>query len=293
MGLLFSPRRFRRGFHLYRSRCLAAIRLVLVVWLSAGATGRATSQTTVRTIDLQTSDLVYDPFTRAIYASVPSAAGPPHANQIVPVNPRTGLVSRGTFAGSEPDRLALADDGSLLYIATRGNNQVVPFDLRTQTLRTPFDIGKPEDQVEDMAVVPGNPWALVVSRNPGPGASRNRGLAVFVSDRPLPVTVGGPINTITFGDSASVLYGHNSGTSPHNDLQTFRLDLSPGGGLIRVKQTNDTFGLYQDRIQYASGRIYSQRGDVIDPVKHSRAGKFSLPFGLHPFAADAANRSVY
>src|SRR6266849_1799221 len=101
--------------------CLAAVLLL------AGAAGADT----VHPVSLATNDLVYDPGTRRIYASVPSSAGA-NGNSITAIDPVTGAIGPSVFIGSEPGKLALSDDGRYLYVALDGAAAVRRFNLATQ-----------------------------------------------------------------------------------------------------------------------------------------------------------------
>src|SRR5947209_2061067 len=65
----------------------------------------------VRVISLATNDIVYNKADKTLYASVPSSAGAGGGNSITPIDPITGAVGSSVFIGSEPDALALSDDG--------------------------------------------------------------------------------------------------------------------------------------------------------------------------------------
>ena len=52
------------------------------------------------------------------------------------------------FVASEPNNLALADDGSRVYVASNTTNFVTPFSLSTMTPGTPFPIGDPHHRVD-------------------------------------------------------------------------------------------------------------------------------------------------
>src|SRR5690348_501631 len=86
----------------------------------------------IRQVDLQTKDIVYDPVTKKIYASVPGTGGT-RANSITTIDPVTGAIGPSVFIGSEPGRLALSDRSKYLWVALDGSNAVRRFDLATQT----------------------------------------------------------------------------------------------------------------------------------------------------------------
>src|SRR5687767_918401 len=86
----------------------------------------------IRQISLTTNDLVYSATTGKIYASRPSSVGV-GGNSIAAIDPTTGLVTGSTFIGSEPNKLALADDGQNLYISLDGSSALRRFDVVTNT----------------------------------------------------------------------------------------------------------------------------------------------------------------
>jgi DNA-binding beta-propeller fold protein YncE len=91
-------------------------------------------------VALRTNDLVYDQHTRLLFASVPSSAGA-RGNKVTVINPRTATLGLSVFVGSEPDSLALSDDGSRLHVALAGAPAIVPFDVRTRAPGVQFQLG--------------------------------------------------------------------------------------------------------------------------------------------------------
>src|SRR5215203_4918201 len=73
----------------------------------------------VRKIGLKANDIVYSPATNMLYASVPSNAGS-GGNTITPISPSTGEVGTPVFIGSEPNKLAISDDGNTVYATLEG-----------------------------------------------------------------------------------------------------------------------------------------------------------------------------
>src|SRR5205807_2476078 len=103
---------------------------------SSGATPAASG---VRQLALAANDLVYDPGTRQIYASVPSSAGST-GNSITAIDPVSGALGSPVFVGSEPDKLALSDDNQYLYVGLDGAAAVRRFDLASQTAGPQFSL---------------------------------------------------------------------------------------------------------------------------------------------------------
>ncbi len=94
----------------------------------------------IREIVLATNDIIYDPFTQKIYASVPSSAGL-RGNAITSIDPRIGAIGPSVFIGSEPGKLAISDDGQFLYVALDGTATVRRFDIVSQTPGLQFPLG--------------------------------------------------------------------------------------------------------------------------------------------------------
>jgi hypothetical protein len=183
--------------------CTAFVTLFLLATLPHPALGL----TYFLEVNLPTNDIVYDPHADMIYASVPSTAGATRGNTITPIDPHTGALGASVFVASEPSILALADDGSRVYVASDSTNLVTPFSLATMMPGTAFPIGIANRRVADMAAAPGNPGALAVSRRFG---GNNVGIAVFVDGAALPMQQSdSAINDrIEFGATAATLYGH-------------------------------------------------------------------------------------
>jgi trimeric autotransporter adhesin len=91
-----------------------------------------------QTVALDTNDIVFDPFTRKLYASVPSTATQVTGNSIVSIDPLTGALGSPIFVGSEPTRISISDDGQYLYAVLSGSNSVRRLNLTTLTPETQF-----------------------------------------------------------------------------------------------------------------------------------------------------------
>ncbi|HEX8351676.1 MAG TPA: hypothetical protein VF611_02040, partial [Pyrinomonadaceae bacterium] len=77
----------------------------------------------LRQLALTTNDLVVDPVTQTIFASVPSSAGA-GGNSIAAINPAAGTSAAPVFVGSEPNKLAVSDDGKYVYVGLDGAGAV-------------------------------------------------------------------------------------------------------------------------------------------------------------------------
>ena len=94
-------------------------------------------------VNLTTNDLVYNPVTAKIYASLPSnpvVAGSNPGNSIVAIDPLTGAMDTPIFIGSEPGKLALSDNGQSLFVGLNGAAAVRRLDIPTKLSKTHYSI---------------------------------------------------------------------------------------------------------------------------------------------------------
>lgn len=231
----------------------------------------------IRQLGLPTNDLVYDPRTGHLFASVTSAAGVGLGNTVTRIDPRSGAIVSSAFVGSEPGALALSSDGSVLYVGLNGSGAVRRFDMLTQTAGQQFQVGFDFFGgplfAEDIAVMPGNPDVVAVSRRILFFSPGHEGVAVFENGIMRAKTTPGHTgsNRIEFSSDPAVLYGYNGETSEFG----FRtMSVSAGGVSITNTVRNVISGFGVD-IEYAGGLIYATSGRVIDPVNALLLGTYS------------------
>ncbi|HEX8145739.1 MAG TPA: DUF4214 domain-containing protein [Pyrinomonadaceae bacterium] len=243
----------------------------------------------VRRLRLPANDIVFNQQTGLIYASVPSRAGA-GGNSITTVNPATGETGTPVYVGSEPRKLALSADGSVMYVEVEGAGVVRRFDVPTQTPGAEFRLGFEPGSlyrtslVMDMGVVPGSPDTLVVLRR-DPGSNANTaGAAVYDNGVIRPVTVPRVDNGswLAFSDTPGKLYASGS------EMKTLTFDAS-GIKIAGYGPFNVT-----GQIALAGGRVYSAGGQVIDPEAKTILGTFPGVGYSAPFALDTqAGRAYY
>ena len=83
---------------------------LLLLGLTPVMGGGSVRANEIVTLNLNTNDLVYDPHSRLLYASVPTDPSLPF-HSIAAIDPATGKVVRSQVVGSNPDKLALSGDG--------------------------------------------------------------------------------------------------------------------------------------------------------------------------------------
>src|SRR6185295_19013546 len=94
----------------------SAARTVVV---AQGADDIHTESEFVNRVSIVANDVVYNPTDQLLYVSVPASVGI-GGNTIVSINPATGEVGSPVFVGSDPNKLAMSDDGHSLYVFLEG-----------------------------------------------------------------------------------------------------------------------------------------------------------------------------
>jgi Calx-beta domain len=237
--------------------------------------------TFVRQINLQTKDLAYVSSSGQIYASVPGTAGP-NGNSITRINPQTGTIGESVFIGSEPNKVALSDDGTTLHVSLDGAAAIRSYNIPTQTPGTQFSWGSINQRPVDMAVVPGNPLALAI---PGPFSNT---VTIYDNGVPRPNSSSGGVHgigSIAF-TSPTVMYGFDNGSSGFQ-LVKYTVDANGVNGTVIASHLVTGFG---NRITAAGGLLYS-RGRIVDP--EARSIKGTLSNNENSFTVDTALGRVF
>ncbi|WP_298955747.1 T9SS type A sorting domain-containing protein [uncultured Nonlabens sp.] len=221
------------------------------------------SQLSVHVIPLTTNDLVYDGVTNKIYASIPSANGA-NGNSIGVINPDTYLLENTVFMGSEPDVMAIADNGQYIYVGFNGSSTVRRFNVALQTAEIQFGLGADTsgpNYAEDIEVMPGHPQTIAVSRRNIGLSPRHEGVAIYDDGVARNITTPdhSGSNKIEF-TSANSLIGFN------NESTEFGIrNLSVNdNGVTNVNLTRNVLSNFGLNFSYWSNRMYAHDGKVVD-----------------------------
>lgn len=281
-----------------RGSLLAAIVIVvaftIVLLLSGAGAGAAPAVVTgtflsTTKIDLVANDIVYDPGRDVIWASVPSSGGS-YGNSVTPIG-RDGRLGEHIYVGSEPTKLALADDGQYLYVGLDGDSAVRRVDLTTGTAGLQWSLGTSffcgNLSVEDMVVLEGDAHAVAISRQ-GECSPRHEGVAVYDDGVMRPETTPRHTgsNEIERSGTADTLYGYNDETSEFG----FRVMNVNEDGITTTQTIEGLIGGYGTDILYADGRVYDTNGSVVDAATLTIAGNYAAS---GPVAPDPVAGEVY
>jgi len=218
-------------------------------------------------VSLMANDLVYDSGQQLLYASIPSIAGPAIGNSVVPIDPATGIVGNPIFVGSEPNKLALSSDNSVLWVGLDGGAAVRKVNLVTHTAGVSFPLGggtgyyNPPYTGKALAVMPGHPGTLAVCDSIGEVAIYDDGVKRAAEI----ASPSGPLNGMVFSPSGSDLYGVGSGYA------LFTVDST---GVTSATVLNSSVS--SNDLRYDKGRVYLTDGAVLDANTGVQLGAFYI-----------------
>jgi hypothetical protein len=243
----------------------------------------ANTTTFVRRVNVPANDVLLDDALNTVLLSVPGIAGAGVGNTITHVDPSTGQVTGSYFIGSEPNKLALSDDGQTLYAVLDGANSMRRYDVSTHTPGLQWSVTPTFFRPPDMRVMPGNAKILAV-------AAGFNGVGIFDDGVQRPnISKGGAyaVNSIAFGSNPNTIYGYDWESS---GFELVKLIVDPQGVTGTLIGENLLSG-YSNQIRFSNGLLYSAQGRVIDPETKVVAGTYQG--GGTTFAVDAPANRVY
>ncbi len=235
------------------------------------------------------NSIVYDPQHQLIYASVPSSATQ-NGNSIVAINPSTGAITKTVYAGSEPDLMAISDDGQFLYVALDGASAVQRFLLPAMTPDILVSLGGSNFYGTNTAlaigVAPATPHTWMVSvGNPGTSPEAIEGITVFDDATARPTTAGRYtshpnvgdllLGSAVWGADATVIYGSNN-ESTGFDFYVLPVTSAgiPGAGIKDYEGALSSFSGYI-HFDKTTHYVYADSGPVLNPATGSSVGVFA------------------
>ncbi|MEQ1643829.1 MAG: Calx-beta domain-containing protein, partial [Pyrinomonadaceae bacterium] len=235
----------------------------------------------VRTVPYQANGVVYRTQDQRLYFTQSGTVGA-EGNSISSLDPISGEMLSSVFIGSEPNKIAISDDGASMYVGLDGSFSIRRFDPESGPgIEFPvgYDFNYGQLIAGDLAVSPGNPNRVAVAR-----ISQSQGAfaSVAINDNgtQLPNTAIG--HFLAFA-SPSRLY---SGINGSEGMRTMNVND------LGVTETGAPTSFNVGRLKFDNGIIYTASGQVINPTGPSLVGTFSVP-GATAFVPDSSVGRVY
>lgn len=235
----------------------------------------AAARADVRQLSLPVNDILYDPASKKIYASVPSAAGS-IGNSIIAIDPVTGTTGPSVSVGSEPGKLALSDDGQYLYVSLEGAGAVRRVDLPAYSADLQFWPATDDRfgplSVGDMEVLPGQPEAVAIAHKADLYGSQYVGVAIYDNGvpRPAATTPYQDLRLLEFTADGASLYGLNMG----GNAALARMSVS-ASGVVLVSPMAILLPEHPGEIKRSGNLFFTATGRVIDPEAGQLVGTFA------------------
>ncbi|MEO1535633.1 MAG: hypothetical protein AAFS11_08765, partial [Planctomycetota bacterium] len=211
---------------------VSRLALCFALAVAAGGDGVSAQATPlfdrVSVIEVQVgaNDAVYDPVRGRIYATIGDDGPQSTANTISWFDSTTLALVGSVAVGLEPNQIAIADDASMVYAGIDGERALRSFRPATGAIGPLVPIRAPRDEpaiVEDLAVRPGSPNTVVVSKDKV-GTTASGALGVIRDDVEVGRGLGAApnANSIAFSDANTLIAYNNSSTA--FDLASWSFD---------------------------------------------------------------------
>ena len=207
--------------------------------------------------------ILYEPFSRKIYASLGSGSETLAGNSIAQLTPETATFATPVRLGTEPARIAISDDGTTLYALLADSFGIQHFNLTSQTADfavyppvTPNSYSFPPiTGYVDLAVRPGSNSTVVVDFDSNDGI----GIMDF-NAATKSATLRGSTTGYGYGGNPR-FYDVNTVyiTGDNADVYGFTL---PAAGFV-IQNPHTSASLYPfNTFQFAGGLAYADNGEV-------------------------------
>ncbi|MCU1241416.1 MAG: hypothetical protein JWO71_2142, partial [Candidatus Acidoferrum typicum] len=253
---------------------------------ASGGTSSAGTGFAVQIVNQASKDIVFDPVDQFFYLSVPNTN--PNGNTIAVLDPSTTQIVGTQYAGSNPNVIAISDDGQFLYAGIDGLSSVQRFTLPTLARDILYPLPTSPTQgpyfTLDLQVAPGAPRTTAVtsgSFNSSPAAIE--GISIF-DDATMRPTIakgfgpggGGSVlyDSLQWGSDATTLYAANN---EDTGFDFYALSVNSTGVVLASDYPN-TFSSFGNEIHFDAGTklIYSDDGHVVNPSTGASLGTFPL-----------------
>jgi hypothetical protein len=231
-------------------------------------------------LNVSASAISFDPFTRKIYAVLPSTSTSITGNSLVAIDPASGSVGAPIQVGSEPNLLSETSDGRYLFIGLSGAKSLGRFNLLNQTMDLTVPIvstsfgSSGNVAATSIAAVPGTDLSVAVEFNSfngigiydisgSTGAFRTKLSPGYSGDNPV------------FTD-ATHFYAYDAYTS---GAEFYRYSIGPTGVTLIDGTTLNGFGGFGGKLAVDGGLVFGSSGGIVNPSTTPPSQVAVLPLG--------------
>jgi len=236
-------------------------------------------------LDVPANAMKYDPFTRKLYAVLPSTSTTLTGNSIVAIDPATSSVGTPILVGSEPNVLSETSDGKYMYIGLSGAKALGRFNLLNQTLdqtvslpANSLGIGGGSAAAISIATVPGSDTSLAVEDDSFDGigiVDISGNTAKFRSKSGFGYSGDNPV----FVDPTH-FYAYDAYTT---GAEFYRYSVDSNGAELIDGTTLDGMGGFGGVLAVDGGLVYGSGGGIINPSTTPPSQVAVLQLGSGPY----------
>ena len=231
-------------------------------------------------LNIPASAISFDPFTRKIYAVLPSTSTIITGNSLVAIDPASGNVGAPIQVGSEPNLLSETSDGNYLFIGLSGAKSLGRFNLLSQTMDVTVPIvstafGNSGDvAATSIAAVPGTDSSVAVEFNSFNGIGIydiSGSTGAFRSKISQPYSGDNPVFT-----DATHFYAYDAYTT---GAEFYRYSIGPTGVTLIDGTTLNGFGGFGGKLGVDGGLVFGSSGGIVNPSTTPPSQVATLPLG--------------
>ncbi|MBL7971506.1 MAG: hypothetical protein JNL03_08295, partial [Prolixibacteraceae bacterium] len=216
-------------------------------------------------LDLKANKLLYDGKRNKIYATV-NSLDVNQGNNVVQINPSTGVIENSVFVGSDPNIMTFTKDTNYLYVALEGASFVKRVNLNNFTVDRSISLGATSNgamYAQDIATVKLDNDLVVVARKYTSISPVHAGVAAYLRGTKLPSETASHTgsNLIESANDTNFVVGFNI-ESTEAGMRKMNIDTISGVTLIRNTQN---MGVCCNP-KFHNGLIYTDNGKIFDPL---------------------------
>ena len=237
-------------------------------------------------LNVPANAVTFDPFTRKLYAVLPSTSTTIAGNSIVTIDPTNASVGSPIQVGSEPNLLSETSDGNYLFIGLSGAKSLGRFNLLNQTLDLTVPIystsvyNTGEVVAANIATIPGSDSSLAVevASNGGIGIFDISGSTGTFRGNTTQIYAG---NGPAFAD-ATHFYAYDAETS---GAEFYRYSINANGVTLIDGTTLNGMGGFGGKFALDGGLVFGPAGGIVNPSTTPPSQVAVLPLGNGPYGS--------